>query len=113
MKLPLALVGILAVSGHGQSIKLSAPLARAVVGDVVDVRVRADGRRVVYAADLMDSGSVQLFSASLVSAEPVLDLGATIPTLFPVFELSPDGAQVVFLKPYDEQGRAELYRVPR
>src|SRR5574341_1780641 len=95
--LPVLAVAALAPLAPAQRIQLNAPLERVAVGDVLDVRVSADGRFAVYAADLDDSGVARLFRAELERAGVVIDLGASITlsdlsseSLLPRFELAAD-----------------------
>src|SRR5262245_56302378 len=84
---------------HAQRIRLNAPLAREVSGDVLGQPVAFAGKFVVYATDPADSGRARLERTMLASPGPAVDLGVSIRLASDEvpFDLSSDGARVVYL----------------
>src|SRR5262245_49841610 len=94
--LALALLAASADGGRGR--RISAPLPRAVLGDVVEARYSADGTWLVYRADRDVDEDFQLFSVRTDgSGAPVrLDTVDVYGGDVEAFALSPDGARVVY-----------------
>ena len=77
------------------------------------IRISADGAHAVYMSD-RNTDVIELYSAPLDGSAGPVKLSGTLVTGGDVqnFELSPDGARVVYLADQELNGREELYSVP-
>lgn len=105
MREALLLLPFLCGPLHAQRIRLNAPLAREVSGDVLGHQAAHRGEFVVYATDPWDSGWARLERTSLQHPGAVVDLGASIRLEAyqdsAYFELSPNGSRVVYVTVID------------
>jgi len=90
-------------------VKLNGPLA--FLGNVVDLRVTADGARVVYLADANANNRFELFSVPVDGSQAPIQLNHPLASGGDVliFEATPDGAQVLFVA---DDGGTKLFSVP-
>jgi Tol biopolymer transport system component len=98
--------------GSAPPVRLNAPLAPG--GHVVDFRLEPTSRRAVYRTR-PPSGLVEIHSAPLDGSAPavlVSSTGAFFPVLDRGYDVTPDGARVVFTAALDDPDFVELYIAP-
>ena len=98
----------------GRGLRISAPLPRAVLGDVLETRYSADGQWLVYRADRDQDEVFELFSvrADGSSASVRLDTVAVLGGDVLSFALDASGARVVYRADQEADGVFELFVVP-
>ena len=96
------------------AVKLNGALA--LNGDVLDYKISPDGTRVVYRADEIVDGRLEIFSVSI--NEPATGHIKLNGSLTPIngqvvaYEISPDNSRVIYLAVQQTAGTTELYSVP-
>lgn len=105
---------LLAPSREAQSRKLSAPLPRAVLGDVLEQHFSPDGSRVVFRADRDRDEVVELWSVPADGSGPELKISAPMPDSGDVLDfcIAPDSATVVYRADASADEVVELWRAP-
>ena len=99
-------------SGGPTSFRLNTPSS---FGDVEpDFQISPDSRRVVYRADVLQNGRIDLYSVALrgVPSPVRLDGQTRLGGAVREFAISPDGRAVAYTADQDRGGVFELYRVP-